>query len=148
MGIIQHHAGGLKLKRHENDGGQCLADLFSNNRYELEIVSVPRPVKERRPDSDVPEPDKVVLNYATCSELNEVATWDSLSECDTYDLYAALCGCENVTFPLHATPADRLRLIFLESFPTRRTNHATVRSRQTMIITPHQRWMLFCRSST
>ena len=51
------------------------------------------------PNADVPEPDKVVLDYATCSELNEVSIWDSVSKCDTYDLYAALCGCEDVEMP-------------------------------------------------
>ena len=60
------------------------------------------------PGSDVPEPDKVVLNYATCSELNEVATWDSVSECDTYGLYAALCGCENVDVPPVETTCQSL----------------------------------------
>jgi len=61
------------------------------------------------PDTDVvPEPDKVVLNYATCSELNDVATWDSVSNCQVYDLYSALCGCENVEMPPPETTCQTL----------------------------------------
>lgn len=48
----------------------------------------------------VPNPDLIVLNYAKCSELNEVAAWDTLSDCEIYDLYAALCGCDDLVEPV------------------------------------------------
>lgn len=60
------------------------------------------------PDGDIPEPDKVVLNYATCSELNDIAAWDTVSDCQVYDLYSALCGCENVEMPPPETTCQSL----------------------------------------
>jgi len=49
--------------------------------------------------SVLPNPDQLVLNYASCSELDDIATWDTQSDCEIYDLYAALCGCQAVPQP-------------------------------------------------